>query len=87
MSDAKYSRLKQLLDEQNEWPASYLFKFIVPATGLEKFYELVPNHQIKERPSRSGKFISVTFSDEFECSDQIISIYQKIAKIEGVIHL
>ncbi|MCB9062803.1 MAG: DUF493 family protein [Halobacteriovoraceae bacterium] len=87
MSDANYSRLKQLLENQNTWPSKYVFKFVVPSQGLSDIKDLLPDHDLMERPSRTGKYVAITFTNEFQNSEEIINVYKKVSNIEGIIQL
>lgn len=83
----RMSNLKELLDQQHEWPGTYVFKFIVPGGKQEELKEIVSINESYSRPSRSGKYTSMTFEKTCENSDEVISIYRKVAKIEGIVTL
>jgi putative lipoic acid-binding regulatory protein len=78
---------RQLLDEHNEWPSEYLFKFIVPRDGVEKMKEVFGTHPVTVRASTKGNYASVTALLEMQSSDEVISIYTAAAEIEGVVSL
>ena len=80
-------KFKELLNEQIEFPSTYTFKFVAPAhaTGLVKraLYEC----EISERESRTGRYVSVTGKKTVSSSDEILSVYEKVSKIEGIVSL
>lgn len=88
MSDT-FDKLRAQLAEQ-EWPTVYFFKFISPGDDatLAKVTALFNKEsEISLRPSRNGKYISVSVKEVMMGPDPIISIYEKAAQIKGVISL
>lgn len=83
----RMSNLKELLDSQHEWPGNYTFKFIVPGNKSKELKDIVASEESFSRPSRSGKYTSMTFEIKCQSSDDVISIYQKVSKIEGIVTL
>lgn len=81
------NKLKELLDDQYEWPAPYLFKFIVPAAQLESLEKLVSKYVLSEKPSKNGKYISVTLTVKCESSQEVIDLYEKVSVIPGIMSL
>jgi putative lipoic acid-binding regulatory protein len=86
-----YERLKTELDNANEWPAEYLFKFIVP-TDKEKIEKVESAFDrmgavIKTNQSKTGKFTSISIDVTMKDSDSIIEKYQEVSTIEGIISL
>ena len=86
-NEADMVRFRELLDSQNEWPASYLFKFIVPRAGLVHLEKLFPDTQLTIRASRKGTYVSVSINYLASSSDIIVEKYEAAAGIEGVISL
>jgi putative lipoic acid-binding regulatory protein len=78
---------RQLLDNHNEWPSEYLFKFIVPREGVEKMKEVLGTHPVTVRASTKGNSASVTARLEMNSSDEVIAIYTAAAEVEGVVSL
>ena len=76
--------------EQEEWPAVYLFKFIVP-NDPEKLAMVTAlfddNNDIVLHQSRNGNFVSVSAKELMLDVDSIIHVYEEAAKIKGVISL
>ena len=84
---AWWSRFKGLLDDQNTWPSKYLFKFIAPRSSLSAVEALFSPHSVVTRASSKGRYISVTAHILMSSSEEIVAVYHKAAKIEGVIAL
>lgn len=86
-SAAWWSKFQSLLDEQNAWPAEYVFKFIVPAARLDEVRHLFGQAPLMERASRNGNYVSITATMLIYSSDEIVAMYSTAAKIEGLIAL
>lgn len=85
--DAWWENFQALLDEQNEWPASYVFKFIAPLARLDDLKAVFGRHPIVVRSSSKGNYYSVTAQMNVHSSEEIIALYKAAAEIEGVISL
>ncbi|MFN5910626.1 MAG: DUF493 family protein [Bacteroidota bacterium] len=87
--DDIFGKLKHQL-EQEEWPAVYFFKFIVP-NDPEKLALITSifndNNDIVLHQSKNGNFVSVSVKELMLDVDSIIRIYEEAAKIKGVISL
>ncbi len=86
-----YARLKVELDNSNEWPAEYLFKFIVPTTtanvlAVENAFNDL-GAVIKTTKSKNEKFTSVSINVQMVSAQQIIDKYMEVSVIEGIISL
>jgi putative lipoic acid-binding regulatory protein len=86
-----YERLKVELDNSNTWPAEYLYKFIVPTVGnnverVEKAFDCM-GAVIKTTKSKTGKFTSISVDVTMKSSDEVISKYQEVSTIEGIVSL
>jgi hypothetical protein len=82
-----WSRFKDLLDGQNEWPTDYIFKFIVPRAGQAQLTEVFGDHPVTVRASNKGRYVSVTATMEMTSSDDVIRVYREASQVEGVISL
>lgn len=82
-----WDRFRSLLDEQNEWPSTYLFKFIVPQTQLDEMKEVFGGRPVQVRASSKGNYVSVTARMQMGSSDEVVAVYEEAAKVEGVISL
>ncbi len=90
MSDDRFADLRKKLEETLTYPSVYMFKFILPADNRK--IALVENMfggdaEIYTKESDKGKYISITVTEVVVNVDSIISIYEKAAKIEGVMLL
>ena len=89
--DDFYSKLKIQLDDTTDFPADYLYKFIVPAsenqvTEVESIFNNT-GAVINIKNSKTGKYVSVSIMLKLNSSDEIISYYRKVEKIKGIISL
>lgn len=86
-----YKKLKLSLDETMTFPSNYLYKFIIPKDGEKlKMIENIFNYGgavITTKPSKTGKYISISILIEMSSSDEIISKYIEIGKVKGIISL
>jgi hypothetical protein len=89
MDESIFDKLRVQL-EQEEWPAVYLFKFIVPNND-EKLAQVTSmfndSNEIVLHQSKNGNFVSVSVKELMLDVDTIISKYVQAAKIPGVISL
>lgn len=86
-----YSRLKEELDNANEWPAKYLYKFIVPSENekivfVENAFDQM-GAVIDTRQSKTGKFTSISVDVMMPSAELIIKKYQEVSTVEGIISL
>ena len=72
-----------------QWPASYLFKFIVPTEQKAAFLKLFPLDQSSWtfRASENGRYESISFSLLMSDAESILQIYDKAKSIPGLIAL
>lgn len=78
---------KEKLESFGTFPMPYLFKFIVPFGKEAEVAALFPEEEVILKPSSGGKYISTTIHKQVESADQVIGLYEKAARIEGVISL
>ncbi len=86
-----YKSLKEKLDNQHDFPEDYLFKFIIPTdqARLTEIYKVFDGIKftLGNRESKNGKYTACNVNAFVLDADQVIKIYQEVAKIEGVILL
>lgn len=82
-----YHDLKTKLDEVHQWPGPYLFKFVVPEHKKGELLDLVPSGIVQERWSKNQKYVSISLSTVMENSDEVIALYVKASRIEGIVSL
>ena len=89
--DEFYSKLKIQLDDTTDFPADYLYKFIVPTSENQVAeVENIFNNTgavINTKNSKTGKYVSVSIILKLNSSDDIIAYYEKAGKIKGIISL
>ncbi len=78
---------KSALNDNHEWPCYYTFKFIVPVDKTEEVLGLFADDPVSERPSKSGRYISYTMEMHVESADHVLSLYNRVSHIKGVITL
>lgn len=81
------TKFKSLLDEQVSWPEFYAFKFIVKTERKGQVIELLEEHEIEEKHSRNGRYVSINSKKLMQSSDDVVAVYHKLSTIEGVITL
>mgnify|MGYP001365615840 CR=1 FL=1 len=87
--DERFKKLYEQL-EQEDWPRMYFFKFIAPSDS--RTIALVTNifedeNNITLRPSKKGNYTSISVKEVMMSAEAVISVYEKAAKIKGVISL
>ena len=87
MRDTTFDKLHQTLEEQFTWPTPYLFKFIVDKDNQQPVLDLFDNQPFKRRPSRNGRYVSLTALVPMPSPDAVIDIYRRAAALKGVITL
>ncbi len=86
-NDPGIESLRGKLDEFYDWPAIYPFKFIVPRESAGAVRELFADDPVEERESRNGRFISLTMEMHMHSGDEVIAVYQRVARVPNVISL
>lgn len=86
-----YEKLKASLLETTDFPSKYMFKFIIPS-DRDKFKQIESIFDnlgavIDSKPSKTGKYTSLTILVNMNDPDEIIAIYRGVSKVEGVISL
>lgn len=85
--DEWWNRFKDLLDDENDWPTQYTFKFIAPAGRVGELKEVFGDHPVRVRESSKGNYKSVTAHLRMSSSDEVVAVYEEASSIEGVISL
>jgi len=83
----RLNALREKLDRQHVWPDLYTFKFIVPAERAPEVEKIFPMHHFTSRFSGQGKYVSLTFQMMMPGSEAVVTVYQSVAHIEGIIAL
>lgn len=86
-----YSRFYDQLNDSQNWPGKYLFKFIVksgsPYLNELKTYFKLTDAIITEKHSSKKSFISLSVKVRMKSPEDVIKIYKKSSKLNGVIVL
>ncbi len=86
-----YKKLKINLEETTKFPSKYMFKFIIPADEAKsKKINDIFNYTgavINTKPSKTGKYKSLTILVKMKDADEVIIKYKEVATVEGVISL
>ena len=80
-----WANFGRLLDEQTEWPAPYIFKFIVPVEQMPAFLERFEQTDLKTRPSKNNNYIGVTMQPVMASVDDVRAVYERAFEVEGII--
>ena len=75
------------LDANYDWPSLYTFKFIVPSEESDTVLDLFADDPVREKESANGRFIAYTMEMQMHSCDEVIAIYQRVARVPGVIAL
>jgi uncharacterized protein len=86
MKEDMFKGLQEKLNDQ-EWPAFYMFKFIVPVAKEEELLALFEKHKVDKRFSSNGNYVSVTSTYFMESGNEVIEVYKKASAIEGIVSL
>ncbi len=86
-----YQRFHQQLLDTSSWPATYVFKFIIPSSGnaQDMLMQLFEDETVTSlvRKSSKGKYTSISIEGTFAHPDVIIEKYKASAKIPNIIQL
>ena len=86
-----FTKISQQLEESQNWPGLYMFKFIVKSGShqIDKLKDLFnnPNEGVSMVNSSKKKFQSLTITIEMKSPQEVIAIYKKASELEGVIIL
>lgn len=86
--DAKFEKLTELLDEHHSWPDHYHFKFVLKDKDTYiHFEEEFGSEHIKVAHSATGKYQSLTCRKLITSSAEVLAVYSRLSKIDGVITL
>ena len=91
MANTTFDELRKKLEESiTSFPYVYMFKFIIKSDNKTMaLVEVIFDNDadIIQKQSAKGNYISITVKQVVMNVDEIISIYEKAAAIEGVMSL
>jgi putative lipoic acid-binding regulatory protein len=64
-----------------------MFKFVVPSNKVEEFQVLFDQESMQSKESKGGNYLSFTIKKMISSSQEVVEIYLKAKKIEGIIAL
>ncbi len=84
-----YDSFKEKLEQVQEFPGDYAFKFIVTGDPdmLAELKAVFPNDELMTKPSKTGKYISVTIVKAMQDADEVVALYKESGKIKGIMLL
>ena len=86
-NEEQFSKLRETLNKEGNWPKLYMYKFIIPAENKQialvesKFSD---EAVITQKQSFNGKYISITIKEVMLDADSIIAKYKEMDGIEGL---
>ena len=90
-SESFYSRFRNQLILSQNWPGTYLFKFVVKSESphLDKLKLLFDSYhpQFTVKQSSKKTFTSLSIRVRMDSADQVIKIYKQASHLEGVMAL
>ena len=90
-SDDFYKRFRVQLDESQNWPGPYIFKFIIKnnSKDIDKLKVILSEYKgdLKIKLSDKGNYKSISFESVFNSPTEIIDVYKKIAFLDNIISL
>lgn len=87
MKEESLHSLQAKLDEFHKWPCRFMFKFITPQEKAAELTALFAGKPFTTRPSKKGRYVSITAELEMQSSEEVIALYREAGKIEGIIAL
>lgn len=90
LNDEAKDRLLGRLNEVHQWPSVYMFKFVLEPdaerlTALQALFP--PESEVLRRFSSGGKYLSITIKEVMLSADDVVSRYEQVGAIGGVIML
>lgn len=90
-NDEFYARFAERLNDINQYPVEYHYKFIVPAVGVgrEQVIQIMAQYDlsVSTKESKNGKYISYTAHFKASSADEIIEVYRAVSHVDKVIML
>lgn len=78
---------KQILNGSYVWPDIFPFKFIVLPEYVDDLKAILNTENVVLKPSKTGKYISVSADIMIHNSQEVLDIYEKIKAIKDIIAL
>ncbi|WP_420576510.1 DUF493 family protein [Ekhidna sp.] len=75
------------LEGAHQFPDNYTFKFIVKPEHQAQVEALLPDADVKLKPSSGNKYVSITLNQKMNTSKEVVDVYKRAHTIEGIIAL
>jgi len=75
---------------REEWPSTYLFKFILPNNNelISKLLNIFgTDNKQSIHPSRNGNYVSISIEELMLSANDVIDKYEKASVLKGVMSL
>ena len=82
-----FDAFKEKLDNEYSWPATYMFKFVVPTATSIEVTALFPKDSLDTKPSKNGKYLALTMKRLVNSSAEVVEVYKSVSSIKGLIAL
>lgn len=87
MEQESQSEFEKLLNAEHRWPCDFVFKFVIPLDKRAELTELFPDQKFSETPSSGGKYIAFTMVSKMNSSEEVLRVYHRASRIQGLIAL
>lgn len=95
--DGRLRMSVELLEQHHDFPCLYMFKVIgfchddfveeVRAAVEPVLGRLTEGEELRLRPSRGGRYLSVTLEKEVADAGQVLAVYQALKGLQGLVAL
>ena len=90
-SEKDFDKLRKDLENLQEWPSDYIFKFIIENNSNKKD-ELLSKFDLSQcrlscKESSNKKYVSLTLIMHMNNASEVIDRYMEVSKIDGIISL
>jgi hypothetical protein len=86
-----YKRFEIQLRESQNWPGSYIFKFIIKnnSKDLDKLKMILSNYKgdLNIKSSDKGNYKSISFESFVNTPSEVIDIYKGVSSLDNIISL
>ena len=90
-SEKDFDKLRKDLENLQEWPSDYIFKFIIQNNDNKKDELLskfdLTQCRLSSKESSNKKYISLTLIMHMNNANEVIDRYMEVSKIDGIISL
>ncbi len=88
--DEIFKNLRLRLEEQEDWPVVYMFKFIF-RSDVKRYAQVIAlfgeEAEVYSKSSNKGNFTSITAKEVMMSADDVMHVYQRASQIDGIISL